>query len=196
MRDIKEKQILFSYGTYAAIFCHHHTGSKTMSLSAAHHDTFMEAFKKYGALATLRTRLRNVVLHTRNIYLTKFWGMDIHPYTLISLKANLDRTYPRGIHIGEGTAISFDAVVLTHDHIRGMHTDTYIGKYCQIGARSMIMPGIRIGDHSVIGAGSIVTKDVPAQSIVVGNPAKVIRTNIMTTSWGKITDQGAPVEKT
>ncbi|MBK9586903.1 MAG: acyltransferase [Alphaproteobacteria bacterium] len=121
--------------------------------------------------------------------------MDIHPHTLISLKANLDLTYPTGVHIGEGSAVSFDAVILTHDHIRSLYLDTRIGKFCQIGARSLIMPGITIGDHSIIGAGSVVTKDIPPNSIAVGNPAKVIRTGIMTTHWGKITEQGETVKK-
>jgi serine acetyltransferase len=52
------------------------------------------------------------------------------------------------------------------------------------------MPGLTIGEHSVIAAGAIVTKDVPPNSIVAGNPAKIIRSNIMTTNWGKITDSG------
>lgn len=158
-------------------------------------DTFAEAVGRYGLLATCRTRLRDVVLLVRRIYLVKVWKMDIHPFTLVSRKAVLDRTYPRGIHIGEGSAVSFDAVILTHDHISGKRTDTWIGKYCQVGARSFVMPGIRVGDHSVVAAGAIVTKDVPPNSIVAGNPARIIRSGIMTTNWGKITDKGAAPTK-
>lgn len=158
-------------------------------------DSFAEAVGRYGLLATCRTRLRDVLLLVRRVYLVKVWKMDIHPFTLISRKAVLDRTYPRGIHIGEGSAVSFDAVILTHDHIAGKHTDTWVGKYCQIGARSIVMPGIRVGDHSVIAAGAIVTKDVPPNSIVAGNPARIIRSGIMTTNWGKITDKGVTPAK-
>lgn len=162
-----------------------------------HPDTFMEAVQKYGFLPTCRTRLRDVWLLVRRLYLVKVWKMDIHPFTLVSRKAVLDRTYPKGIHIAEGSAVSFDAVVLSHDHIAGKHTDTRIGRYCQIGARSIIMPGITIGDHSVVAAGAVVTKDVPPNSIVAGNPARIIRTGIMTTDWGKITHRGEkPVTKT
>ena len=50
-----------------------------------------------------------------------------------------------------------------------------IGKNVWIGTHAVILPGVTIGDRAVIGAGSIVTKDVPANSVAVGNPAKVIK---------------------
>lgn len=48
-------------------------------------------------------------------------------------------------------------------------------QYCQIGTNAMIMPGVTVGEGAVVGAGSLVTKDVPAWTIVVGNPAKVVK---------------------
>lgn len=51
----------------------------------------------------------------------------------------------------------------------------HIGDDVWIGTRSIILPGVRVGAHSIIAAGSIVTKDVPEWAIVGGNPAKVIR---------------------
>lgn len=50
-----------------------------------------------------------------------------------------------------------------------------IGRDCWIGGHSSILPGITIGDRSVIGAGSVVTKDVPADSLAVGNPARIVK---------------------
>lgn len=50
-----------------------------------------------------------------------------------------------------------------------------IGNDVWIGTRAIILPGVRIGDHSIVAAGSVVTKDVPEWAIVGGNPAKVIR---------------------
>ncbi|HEX8036243.1 MAG TPA: DapH/DapD/GlmU-related protein [Ktedonobacterales bacterium] len=44
-----------------------------------------------------------------------------------------------------------------------------------IGGRAIILPGVTIGDHAVIGAGAVVMEDIPARSIALGNPAKVIQ---------------------
>ena len=97
------------------------------------------------------------------------------------------------------TYIAFDAVILAHDLTRLLHTDTYIGRNCFIGARSIIMPGIHIGDECIVGSGSVVTKDVPSHSIVGGNPARIIRSGIRTREWGILADafeEAASIEKT
>ena len=86
-----------------------------MRFTGQHSETFSEAVAKYGLLATCRTRLRDVVLMVRRLYLVKVWKMDIHPFSLVSRKAVLDRTYPQGVHIGEGSAVNFDVVILTHN---------------------------------------------------------------------------------
>ena len=51
----------------------------------------------------------------------------------------------------------------------------HIGKNCWLGAGVIVLPGITIGDNSVIGAGSVVTKDIPANVVAVGNPCRVLR---------------------
>jgi maltose O-acetyltransferase len=50
-----------------------------------------------------------------------------------------------------------------------------IGNNVWLGSRSIILKGVTIGDHSVVGAGAVVTKSVPPKTIVAGNPAKVVR---------------------
>ena len=130
----------------------------------------------------LATRRR--VLALRLAYLRQVLKMDIHPDVQISLKAHLDFTNPRGIHIDEGTLVAFGAVVLSHDMSRALSTDTYIGRNCFIGAHAIILPGVRIGDGCIVASGSVVSRDVPARSIVAGNPARVIRSDVQTLKWG------------
>lgn len=132
----------------------------------------------------LALSLRCGALSLRTAYLRHVLGMNIHPDTQISLKARLDRTNPRGIHIDEGTLVAFGAVILTHDLSRVLHTDTYIGRNCFIGAHSIILPGIRVGDNCIVATGSVVTKDIAPNTVVAGNPARAIRTGIRTRKWG------------
>ena len=51
----------------------------------------------------------------------------------------------------------------------------HIGKNCWIGANAVILPGITIGDNVVVGAGSVVTKDLPDNVVAVGNPCRILR---------------------
>ncbi len=122
--------------------------------------------------------LRNFIVKAKWLYFTKIWGMDIHPTANFSLSAKLDKTNPKGIHIGSETYVAFNTAILSHDLTRGRYADTRIGSRCFIGAGSIILPGITIGDECVIGSGSVVTKDIPARSLAAGNPAKIIRREI------------------
>lgn len=134
-------------------------------------------------------RLQRLLVKLRRLVDVHFWGMDIHPTVVMSLSARLDRTYPKGVHIGAHTYIAFEAAILSHDMTRGMYRDTVIGRNCFIGARSIILPGIRIGDGCVVGAGSVVTKDVPAGTAVAGNPARIVRENIEVGEFGRFEER-------
>lgn len=115
------------------------------------------------------------------------YGMDIGEGTVISRRAQLDRGInPKGIHIGSYTRLTGGVLLLAHDACRKLKTDTYIGSNCFIGARSIILPGVKIGNEVVIGSGSVVTKDIPSNCIAAGNPAKVIRENIVCGKYGVI----------
>ncbi len=111
-------------------------------------------------------------------------GKDVR----ISLKANLDKRNPKGVIIGDGSYLAFGATILCHDMSRNIHKPVTIGKNCFIGANSMILPGVTIGDEVVIAAGSIVTKNVANNTIVAGNPARPTRNNIKTIKWGRIVE--------
>jgi acetyltransferase-like isoleucine patch superfamily enzyme len=138
----------------------------------------------------LITKIRNsghVILTTiRLFFLRNVYHMDISKSARISFWAMLDKTYPKGIHIGDESFVASGAMIFTHDYCRGLHEDTRIGKRCFIGARSIIMPGISIGDEVIVGAGSIVTKDVKSHCIIAGNPAEIIKQNIHTGKFGII----------
>lgn len=118
----------------------------------------------------------------------RMMGMMIDKTAHISISARLDKTYPIGVHIDAYSFVAANAIVFTHDFCRRMHVNTYIGKKCFIGANAIIMCGVRIGDEVIVGAGSIVTKDVPSNCIVAGNPARVIRTGIHTKIYGQLID--------
>ena len=104
--------------------------------------------------------------------------------TVIEGHVGLDKLNRKGIHIGSGCLIASGTTILAHEHIfvkpDGSYymKDTYIGDNCFIGVRSLICPGVHIGNQCVVGGGSIVTKDVPDNCMVVGVPAKIIKTGI------------------
>ena len=87
-----------------------------------------------------------------------------------------------GITIGDDTLIGHGSVVTTLNHgvdpqrrADMMPAPVVIGRKVWLGARVTIVPGVTIGDGAIIGAGAVVTKNVPANVIVAGVPAKVIR---------------------
>ena len=112
--------------------------------------------------------------------------MNIHNTARISFGAKLDKTYPKEINIGRESYIASGAILFTHDFSRSIKVKTVIGERCFIGANSIIMPGIKKGDSVIVGSGAIVTKDIPSNCIVAGNPAKIIRKDINTLKYGKL----------
>lgn len=109
----------------------------------------------------------------------------------MSLTAKLDGNFPAGIHIGAGSYLAFGARIMTHDFTRGLYLHTSIGQNCFIGGESIILPGVNIGDGVIIGAGSVVTEDVPSACIVAGNPARVIKENISVEKFGRLLEANA-----
>lgn len=103
---------------------------------------------------------------------TRFWGMDIAPSAWIAASALIDRTWPRGVHIGADCRIDEHAVVLTHDLTRGLYLDTTVGARTTIGARAIVLPGVTIGADCAIAPGALVNRDVPDGARMIGNPAR------------------------
>jgi serine acetyltransferase len=86
-----------------------------------------------------------------------------------------------GIIIGDGTIFASFVKIISANHKLGdlsqhdMQSSIEIGTNCWIGTGSVILPGVTIGDNSIIGANSVVTKSFDSNLVVAGNPAKVIR---------------------
>ncbi len=99
------------------------------------------------------------------------WGMDIDASAWIAPTALIDRTWPRGIHIAADCVIGEEVVILTHDLTRGLYVDTCIGARTLVGARAIILPGVRVGADCIIQPGALVNRDVPDGHIALGNPA-------------------------
>ena len=138
-------------------------------------------------------KIRKPLVWLKRTWLRKIWGLDIHPTVEMSLSAKFDLTHPAGIHIDAYSYIAFDARILSHDMVRNLNAHTWIGKNCFIGGRSLILPGVTIGDSCIVGAGSVVTRSVPPNSIVVGNPAKVIYTDAHLLSYGRVDPAKPPL---
>lgn len=150
------------------------------------------AYKKARAMGLNRLGgLRRALVGAKKTWFTRVFGMDIHPSAQVSLSAKFDLTYPKGVHVGENSYVAFEARILCHDMTRGLYLHTRVGKNCFIGGRSLIMPGVEIGDHCIVGAGSVVVKSVPAGSIVAGNPAKVIRSGMVLSPYGRVPEADA-----
>ena len=88
------------------------------------------------------------------------------------------------IYVGDYTKFGPNVVIATAGHpiLPSLREQAYqynmpvkIGKCVWLGAGVIVLPGVEIGDNCVIGAGSVVTKNIPANSVAVGNPCKVIR---------------------
>ncbi len=112
--------------------------------------------------------------------LFRFIGMKIGKNCHISQKAIPDPLLPELIEFEDGSGCGIGTKFLTHNAMHIKHGTFSFGpiKVCEnarIGAYSIILPGVTIGRGSIIGAGSIVSEDIPPYSIAYGSPAKIVR---------------------
>ena len=111
-------------------------------------------------------------------------GHNVHFGKGVYANFNLTVVDDTHIYVGDHTMIGPNVTIATGGHPvlpalreRGMQYNmpVRIGKNCWIGEGALILPGVTVGDNSVIGAGSVVTRDIPANVVAVGNPCRVMR---------------------
>ncbi len=115
---------------------------------------------------------------------SNFGGKHIHFGKNVYANFNLTCVDDTHIYVGDYTMLGPNVTLATAGHPilpelrkQGLQYNmpVHIGRNCWLGAGVIVMPGVTIGDNSVIGAGSVVTKDIPANVVAVGNPCKVMR---------------------
>ena len=108
-------------------------------------------------------------------------GVKIEGRAIIYKGVSIDSVTPDKIFIGDGAAITSGTKILTHyldPNKKGncfRIGEVHIGKNCFIGVNSIICNSVTIGDGAIVGAGSVVTKDIPPYQVWAGNPAHFIK---------------------
>lgn len=138
------------------------------------------------AISVVRTWLYRRLARGQGWYYRRVWGMNLGEGVRISRKARLDYTHPAGLHIGAFTIVTPGVQIFIYDFVHACYVDTRIGSCCFIGAGAIILPGVSIGDHCIVGAGAVVTQDVPTRSLVAGNPARIVRSELRTGHYGML----------
>ena len=115
---------------------------------------------------------------------TNWGGKHVHFGKNIYANFNLTLVDDANIYIGNDCMFGPNTVIATAGHpinpelrerVTQYNAEVHIGNNVWLGAGVIVMPGVTIGDNSVIGAGSVVTKDIPANVVAFGNPCKVYR---------------------
>ncbi|MEW5804257.1 MAG: acyltransferase [bacterium] len=152
-----------------------------------------DEFRGMGAVSSVMKRL----IHTGARHLPMFpsWRVSLHRMrgvkigegVFIGSDVFIDNTYPEKIIIEDRVTIISRTFIIGHTfipiHLRQVFEKdamtkpgVHLKKGCYIGGQCIIMPGVTVGECSVIGAGSVVTRDIPDYSIAVGIPARITRT--------------------
>ncbi len=123
--------------------------------------------------------------------------MQVGRHTAFALMVMVDVFFPERIRVGDNSIIGYNTTILTHEYLIREYRlgDVQIGEHVMIGANTTILPGVTIGDHAIVSAGSLVHKDVPAYAFVGGNPMQVIGTNETAMAEREVSESEAGAEE-
>jgi len=129
---------------------------------------------------SMRTRMLTRLRGQQTLRHMRKLGVRAHSPIRLASRSIVDPDFAWAVEIGANTIIANDVRIIAHDAaIKRLigYTEVrpvVIGERCYIGARTTVLPGAVIGDDAIIGAGALVRGEIPARSLAVGNPAKVI----------------------
>ncbi|WP_082233396.1 acyltransferase [Halobacillus massiliensis] len=117
-------------------------------------------------------------LNVKNGMYRRFLNMRVGDETSFALMVMVDIMFPEKISVGRNSVIGYNTTILAHEYLINEYRlgEVEIGDEVLIGANTTILPGVKIGSGSVISAGTLVNKDVPAGAFVGGNPMQLIYT--------------------
>jgi acetyltransferase-like isoleucine patch superfamily enzyme len=156
-----------------------------------------EKLRPRSRFTLLKQKLLNMIarltLHRGlRIWLYRKMGVNIGENCVVEMYTYLDDQFPELIFFEDHSGPSRHVIILCHDDVaakaayeeeasadfearHGFVAPVRLKKYSGIGTGSILLPGVTVGEGAMIGAGAVVTKDVPAHTLVAGVPAKVIK---------------------
>ena len=156
---------------------------------------YLDMLNEYNAISHLKMDERSAMLKKmfadigENCYIespfyANWGGHHVHFGSNVYSNFGLTLVDDTHIYVGDCTMFGPNVTIATAGHpidpelrSKGLQYNlpVHIGRNCWLGAGVIVMPGVTIGDNTVIGAGSIVTKDIPSGVVAVGNPCRVMR---------------------
>jgi acetyltransferase-like isoleucine patch superfamily enzyme len=129
---------------------------------------------------------RRCIAPPLRLWLYRRMGVRIGRNVFIGLDTYLDCQFPELITIEDDVTVSFCVTVVVHDDARrldriepgagdGTVAPVRLRRGCYLGARSLILPGVTVGERAVVASGAVVTRDVEPEMVVAGVPARPLR---------------------
>ena len=138
---------------------------------------------KMGTINKIKHYWNRTRLMLNNDYFTEYLrkqGVKIGEHSTVLYPSYVDGRLPYLVEIGNNVIVSLNVTILTHDASTAYAGDqvkvgrVIIHDHCFIGANSTILCNVKIGPDSIVGAGSVVSRDIPPNTVYAGNPARFV----------------------